>query len=216
MRAESAAVFQSVPRSGDISVKVWTILIAMCVAIACQAAEPNVDNVVGAKPSWHDLPATDGERHSLDDLADRDVVVIAIMCNHCPLALEYFNRLKAFAEKHSDEDSKVALVAISLSNQETDKLPRMKELADRNEFNFDYLYDGSQDIGRALGATNTPQFFVLDKRRQIAYRGAWDDNMNPSKVKRHYVEDAVEALLAGKSPETSETKTIGCIIHYDK
>jgi peroxiredoxin len=173
--------------------------------------------VVGkSKPAWRDLPSADGTQHSLADLNDKEVVVIAVTCNHCPLALEYFDRLKQFAQKHAASNGKAALVAISLSNQETDKLPRMKELAQRNAFNFPYIHDASQQIGRQLGATKTPQFFVLDRNRTLVYRGAWDDNVNPVKVKQHYVESVVDALIAGKSPPISETKAFGCIIGYDK
>ncbi len=46
------------------------------------------------------------------------------------------------------------------------------------------------------------QFFVLDKERKIRYIGAMDDNgRSESKVTKHYLRDAVNAVLAGKTPE---------------
>jgi hypothetical protein len=92
----------------------------------------------------------------------------------------------------------------------------MKVLAERQDFNFPYLYDESQALGKALGATHTPQFFVLDRDRRIAYSGPWDDNINATKVKTHYVEDAVASLLSGKSPAQAKVKPIGCLIEYEK
>jgi peroxiredoxin len=191
-------------------------LITILFVGAAQSAELASAVVGRTKPTWENLPAADGHEHSLSDLKDKEVVVVAVTCNHCPLALEYFDRLKQFVQKHSGQTGKTALVAISLSNQETDKLPRMKELADRNQFNFPYLHDASQEIGRQLGATKTPQFFVLDRNRTLVYRGAWDDSVNPLKVKHHFVEEVVAALLAGKSPPFTETKSIGCIITYER
>ncbi len=44
----------------------------------------------------------------------------------------------------------------------------------------------------------------------VAYIGAFDDNMNVKEVKEHYVADAVEALLKGEKPKTTETKAFGC------
>lgn len=167
-----------------------------------------------AKANWHDLPGVDGRLHSLADLADRDVVVVAITCNHCPIALEYLGRMKAFADRHCGPDGRVSLVAISLSHLETDKLPRMKELSQRNGFNFPYLYDESQKIGKNLGATITPQFFVLNRERFVVYKGGWDDDVNESKVKVRFVESAVEALLAGKVPPRKESTARGCLIDY--
>jgi peroxiredoxin len=172
-----------------------------------------------AEPSaiaWRDLPGVDDKQHSLADLADREVVIVCVTCNHCPIALEYFERLKSFASEHCQKDDKAALVAVSVSHLEADKLDRMKVLAERQGFNFPYLYDESQAIGKALGATHTPQFFVLDRERRIAYSGPWDDNINATKVKTRYVEDALAALLAGKAPAVAKAKPIGCLITYEK
>ena len=171
------------------------------------AAEP-------AAITWCDLPGVDGKQHSLDDLADREVVIICVTCNHCPIALEYFERLKEFATEHCGKDDKAALVAVSVSHLETDKLDRMKVLAERQGFNFPYFYDESQAIGKALSATHTPQFFVLNRDRTLVYRGAWDDNLNPARVRQRYVEDAVSALLADRSPPVAETRATGCLIRY--
>lgn len=167
-----------------------------------------------ARPTWSDLPGTDGKNHSLAELADREVVVVAISCNHCPIAIEYFDRMKEFATKHCGVKGKVGLVAISLSNLETDKLPRMQEIAEQKAFNFQYLHDKTQRIGKDLGATVTPQFFVLNRDRVLVYRGAWDDDVNASEVKSKYVEDVVSSLLAGKPPAVQETKARGCLIDY--
>jgi peroxiredoxin len=178
------------------------------------ANEPAKAVIGKSQPTWAKLPGTDDKEHSLADLKDREVVVVAITCNHCPIAIEYFARLNEFAKKYCGDKGKVALVAISVSDMETDKMPRMKQVAERQGFKFPYLYDGSQKIAKDLGATNTPQFFVLDRHRTLAYRGAWDDEVNATKVKSKHVEEAVEALLAGKTPLVAETSAKGCLISY--
>jgi peroxiredoxin len=194
-------------------VRVLVTLPIIIVTLA-QGADSERIRIGQAKPNWRNLPGVDGKMHSLADLNRKTAVVVAITCNHCPIALEYFDRLKAFTSHHGEQDGKVALVAVSLSDLETDKLPRMKELAAKYQLNFAYLHDASQRIGKELGATVTPQFFVLNQDRKLVYRGAWDDNVNASKVKTHYVEDAVAAVLVGKQPAQSETKARGCSITY--
>ena len=70
-----------------------------------------------------------------------------------------------------------------------------------NKSNYIYGYDESQAIGKAYGATNTPQFFVLDKERKIRYTGAMDDSQREDKVTKTYLRDAVDAVLKGETVE---------------
>jgi hypothetical protein len=82
--------------------------------------------------------------------------------------------------------------------------------------NYVYGHDESQAIGKAYGATKTPQFFVLDKDRVIRYMGAMDDSQQESKIKKTYLRDAVDAVLKGESPEIKETRAVGCGVSYNK
>ena len=76
--------------------------------------------------------------------------------------------------------------------------------------NYIYGYDESQAVGKAYGATNTPQFFVLDKERKIRYTGAMDDSQREDKVTKTYLRDAVDAVLKGETPAVEETQPQGC------
>lgn len=184
--------------------------------VSAIVAEDDRPKVGAAKPTWKDLPGVDDKKHSLEDLAGKEIVVVAVTCNHCPIAQEYIDRMKDFAAKYCGTKGKVALVAIVVSHEETDRLPRMKEVWKEKGFNFPYLYDESQKVGKALGATHTPQFFVLNRDRVLVYRGAWDNSVNPARVKTRYVEDAVKAVLDGKMPGVTETKAKGCRITYEE
>ena len=82
--------------------------------------------------------------------------------------------------------------------------------------NYVYGYDETQAVGRAYGATNTPQFFVLDKERKIRYTGAMDDNQAEGKVTKTYLRDAVNAVLKGETPAVEETRPVGCGVAYKK
>ena len=82
--------------------------------------------------------------------------------------------------------------------------------------NYIYGYDESQAIGKAYGATNTPQFFVLDKERKIRYTGAMDDSQREDKVTKTYLRDAVDAVLKGETVALDETQPKGCGVSYKK
>ena len=168
----------------------------------------------GAKaPAWQQLPGVDGKEHSLADLKSQKVVVVAFTCNSCPYAKAYEDRFIAFAKEFSGKG--VAFVAINVNTQDEDRMPKMKERAAEKEFPFAYLFDASQQIGRDYGAKVTPHLFVLDRARNVAYVGAFDNARRVERVTEHYVRDAVSALLAGQQPKIAKTSAAGCSIRYE-
>jgi peroxiredoxin len=173
-------------------------------------------NIGDKAPEWKDLPGIDGKKHSLADLKDKDIVVVVFTCNSCPVAEEYEDRIISFSKKYAGRESKVALVAICVNLVEEDRLPKLTERAKEKGFNFPYLSDESQIIGKAFGANYTPEFFVLDRHRKIAYMGAMDDHSPPAEAKSNYLEKAVDAVLKGEKPETTETLARGCRVRYSK
>ena len=165
-------------------------------------------------PKFVGLMGIDGKSHSLDDYKSAKVIVIAFTCNHCPVAQMYKDRFMRFA--NAQKKRGVVFLAISSSLLPPDSLEKMRERASQKGFGFPYLSDPTQEIGKAYGATVTPQLFVLDRERNIAYMGKFDDDIEPEKVQRSYVREAVHALLDGKRPDPSETRATGCGIEYGK
>lgn len=165
-------------------------------------------------PEWKGLAGVDGRKHCLDDYKKASVLIIAFTCNQCPVSQLYEDRFIHLMKEYKPHD--VALVAISCSLLPPDRLEKMKERAKKMRFNYDYLWDPTQQTGKDYGATVTPQVFVLDQNRNIAYMGRFDDNIEPDKVQREYVQDAVRALLSGKRPDPNETRATGCGIEYGK
>jgi peroxiredoxin len=178
------------------------------------AGQYNEELSIGDRaPAWKDLPGVDGRKHSLSEL-DAELVVVVFTCNSCPIAADYEDRIIALAKKYSTQPAKLALVAINVNRVAEDSLPKMKERAEQKGFPFPYLFDESQKIAKAYGAAFTPEFFVLDKDRRVAYMGGMDDNSDAAKVKASYLAPAVEAVLKGEKPETQETVARGCRIRY--
>jgi hypothetical protein len=92
----------------------------------------------------------------------------------------------------------------------------MKVRASEKGYPFPYLYDETQKTGRNYGATATPHFFLLDGERKIAYMGAFDDStFEPAKAEKHYLVDALKAVLDGKEPRVRESLQRGCAIDYE-
>jgi len=198
--------------------KVLLSLVAVAaIAIPAFAGKFNRAISVGDKaPPFSGLPAVyNGEDTSLS-LSDikEDVVVLVFLANHCPVVQAYEDRLIEFTNDYKDKG--VRVVGISVNDIDIDRIPGIKKYTKEHKSNYIYGYDESQATGRAYGATNTPQFFVLDKERKIRYTGTLDDSQNEAKVKKTYLKDAVDALLKGETPAIEETRPQGCGVKYKK
>lgn len=195
------------------SIGIGLLLAALGWSEAAGAGEYNrVLDIGDPAPAWKDLPDTEGNAHSLDDLRDRDAVVVVFTCNSCPYAVDAEDRLISLANECRDRN--VALVAINVNRVEADSPAAMKRRAEEKGFTFPYLYDESQQIAKDYGATTTPECYVLDADRRVAYMGALDDSPDGKDVSRRHVAEAVDAVLDGKTPELTETVPIGCRIRF--
>ena len=174
------------------------------VALCAPAYAAEVE--IGAKaPDLKGLVGTDGKEYSLEGMKDKKVVVVCFTCNICPVAVAYEDRFIEFQKKYGAKG--VQFVAVN-ANKKTEDIAAMKTRAEEKGFNFPYVYDKTGESATQYGARVTPHIFVLDQDRKVAYVGSFDDKQNnPSK---NYVADAVDALLAGKKVETTNSKAFGC------
>lgn len=167
------------------------------------------------------LKNVDGKTVSLKSFSDAKGFIVVFTCNHCPFAKLYTERLNALNKKYAALH--VPLIAIASPNvflHAEDGYPQMVETAKQKKFNFPYLFDETQDVARNFAANRTPHAFVIWKdanQWKIKYNGAIDDNgAHPQDVTKRYVEDAVNALLAGKDVAEKQTHSIGCEIQFAK
>lgn len=198
-------------RQRRLAVAVAAIGIYLLMRTGLPAAELKIGDPA---PSWSGIIGIDDKEHGLSDYSDAKAIVLVFTCNHCPVAVAYEDRLVALQKDYQAKG--VQLVAVNVNTLAADRLDKMKERAKAKGFNFPYLYDESQKIGHDYGATCTPHVFVLDKDRKIAYMGAIDDTQAAAKVKKHFLRDALDAILAGEKPAKAATKQFGCGIKYNK
>ncbi|MDP2209745.1 MAG: thioredoxin family protein [Bacteroidota bacterium] len=169
-----------------------------------------------AMPSFKSLPATDGMKYSSSDFSDKKILVVVFSCNHCPYVKAYEERMIVFQRDYSAKG--LQLIAINSNetvNYPQDNFEEMVKNAKKKNFNFVYLRDDDQSVADVFGATHTPEFFVFDEERKLRYHGKLDDNwQNPDAVKEKYLQDAVDAILAGKEVLVPETFSIGCTIKW--
>ncbi|MEE4175825.1 MAG: thioredoxin family protein [Xanthomonadales bacterium] len=174
-------------------------------------------------PGFTNLPATDGKIYRSGDFG-ADVLVLVSLANHCPWVRGMDQGLIDLVDAF--EGQSVQVVGFSVNRREDDRLPAMVEHGDRVGYNFTYLYDESQELGRALGATRTPEYFVFDADRKLTYMGLLHDS--PARETRSgdimytngeptqfYAQNAIRATLAGQPVDPAETRAQGCSVKYE-
>jgi len=168
-------------------------------------------------PAFH-LPSVEGKTVDRDDFRSARALVVMFICNHCPYVQAVEDRLIALARAYEPKD--VAFVGIC-SNDPTDYpddaparlLARWREKA----YGFPYLVDESQDVARAFDAVCTPDLYVYDGDRLLAYHGRLDDNWKePTKVRRRDLAEALDAVLAGRRPSGEQVPSMGCSIKWTR
>lgn len=152
----------------------------------------------------------------LKDFANADALVVAFICRHCPYVKHVERELARIANEFQPRG--VAFVGISANDAEMYPDDAPASLAEQKRlvpFSFPYLYDESQDVARAYGAACTPDFFVYDKDRTLAYRGRMDETRPDSGTPDGKdLRGALDALLAGDRPGSDQWPSMGCSIKY--
>jgi peroxiredoxin len=161
------------------------------------------------------LPDLDGRTHRLSDFAAAPALLVAFLCNHCPYVRHVEQRLGEVLAGYSD----LAVVGVCTNDTQAypDDLPEhLAEQAARAGWRFPYLVDEDQAVGRAYQAACTPDFFLYDAERRLAYRGAMDDSTpgNGRPVTGELLVDAIDRVLAGGGVPEPHRPSMGCSIKW--
>jgi len=182
---------------------------------AAMAIETPAPDLGAACPDFR-LPAVDGKSYALVDFAGSRALVVMFICNHCPYVKAVEDRLIALAREFGPRG--VAFVGICSNDAATYPDDAFDKMADRwreKEYGFPYLHDEAQAVARAFQAVCTPDIFVYDDARRLAYRGRIDDSWKePDKVTRRELGDALAALVAGAAPAREQRPSMGCSIKW--
>ena len=162
------------------------------------------------------LPSVAGGTVAVEDFKDVPVFGVFFSCNHCPYAKAVEGRLIELDKDYRDRGFRFVVISVNdAASYPEDSFENMKKRASERGYPFPYLYNEDQSVARAFGAVCTPDLYVFDQSRKLAYHGRLDDSpMDAAKVKRRELREAVDALLAGKKPSPAQNPSIGCSIKW--
>ena len=192
----------------------FALVTALTLASAALAAE------IG-KPA-PDFSATDinGKTVKLSDYKGK-IVVLESYNSDCPFCHnQYANGATQDLQKELASKGVVWLIVNSVNpNNASHRTPEQarQEIADKKIVATAWIDDSSGAVGHLYDMKTTPDMYVIDKNGVLVYQGAIDDKPDPQhdpRTARNYVREAVDALLAGKPVEVSQTKPYGCSVKY--
>ncbi len=194
------------------------LLIPLVVLLASNGVKTTEVSPLGKTVSDFCLLNTDGHQVSFSEFKYAKGFVVVFICNHCPFAKLYTDRLNALNSKYKALG--VPLLAVNSMDTltyESESYAYMCSRAQSEHYNFPYLQDAAQTAGLNFGANRTPHAYVIWRENNawvIKYSGAIDDNGKDAANATPYIANAVDDLLAGRPVRTPETLTVGCAIHY--
>ena len=158
-----------------------------------------------------------GKAHELYYHRDDKAIVIVAQGNGCQIVRSNLEDLRAIRDDYSGQSVEILMLNANLQDTRT----AIAEEAQEWGADFPILKDRTQIVAKSLELTRTGEVLVINpKTWDIVYRGPLSDRVDyerqKSKASKHYVRDALDALIAGKNVSVNQVNSPGCIINYDK
>lgn len=168
-------------------------------------------------PKFNLPDVVSGDRVTLDRFQGKKALLVMFICRHCPYVKHVQTELAKLGRDYASKG--VGIVAISSNDAVAypeDSPEGLKEMALELDFNFPFCFDESQDMARDYAAVCTPDFFLFDAARRLAYRGRLDGSRPRSEepVTGEELRGAINALLAGEPVDADQKPSIGCSIKW--
>lgn len=157
------------------------------------------------------------QTYSLDSFTDNSALLIMFICRHCPYVVHVEQELAKIGRDYLNTG--LGILAISSNDPigyPDDAPPKLKDMAQRLGFTFPFCHDETQDVAKAYRAACTPDFYLFDRDRRLAYHGQLDDSRpsNGKPVTGRDLRAAIQALLAGTPVTGTQRPSIGCSIKW--
>ena len=158
-----------------------------------------------------------GRTVRLADYGEKRALLVMFICRHCPYVKHVQAELARIGRDYQGQS--LGIVAISSNDVQAhpeDAPEKLREMAEELGFNFAFCYDATQEVARAYQAACTPDFFLFDDQRRLAYRGELDDSRprNQILVSGNALRTAIQAVLKNRVPAGEQKPSLGCNIKW--
>jgi len=154
------------------------------------------------------LPDADGAEHSLKSLMGKNGAVVIFIATKCPVSNAYNDRMEKLAQDYKAKG--INVIGINANN--TEPSAEVKSHAAEKHLTFAILKDDGNKIADRLGATRTPEAYVLDAGMKLVYHGRIDNSQKIEGITSNDVREALDEMLAGKPISKTGGAAFGCTI----
>jgi peroxiredoxin len=154
------------------------------------------------------LPDVDGAQHSLKSLTGKNGAVIIFVATKCPVSNAYNDRMEKLAQDYKARGINV----IGINSNNTEPAAEVKSHAGEKHLTFTILKDDGNKIADRLGATKTPEVYVLDTNNKLVYHGRIDNSQNTANITANDLREALDEMLGGKPVTKTGGAAFGCSI----
>jgi peroxiredoxin len=154
------------------------------------------------------LPDADGADHSLKSLMGKNGAVVIFIATKCPVSNAYNDRMEKLAQDYKAKGINV----IGINSNNTEPSAEVKSHAAEKHLTFAILKDDGNKIADRLGATRTPEVYVLDAGMKLVYHGRIDNSQKVEAITSNDVREALDEMLAGKPVSKTGGAAFGCAI----
>lgn len=154
------------------------------------------------------LPDADGAEHSLKSLAGKNGAVIIFIATRCPVSNAYNDRMEKLAQDYKAKGVNV----IGINSNNIEPASEVKAHASEKHLTFAVLKDDGNKIADRLGATRTPEAYVIDANGKLVYHGRIDNSQNTANITANDLRDAIDEMIAGKPVTKTGGAAFGCSI----
>jgi thioredoxin-related protein len=171
---------------------------------------------IGSSMPRSDIRVKDvsGKEISLQQAKGSNGLLVMFSCNTCPYVMRNQGRTKevcTYAGLHQ-----IGVILLNSNEGSRDggnSFSEMVSYAKAQGYQWYYALDDNALLATAFGASRTPECYLFDKSGTLVYHGAIDDSPgDPSSVKRHHLQVAIDEMVAGKPVTVKETRSVGCSI----
>ena len=173
------------------------------------APVPSNANLAGSSVDNFMLADQTGMGHELYYYGDRAAVVIVTCAEGDAVSAKAAAALAKVRDNFKGKNVQFLMLDSALTSDHSNFIgkPGSAELP--------VLADELQLVGRSLGVTTTAEVFVIDpKNWTVAYHGPIDDSFAQKKLAKANLNDALNAVLAGKSVPVAESAVKGTPIDF--
>jgi peroxiredoxin len=187
------------------------ILVVAFAAVAGSGRNPTdipAPPTIGSAIEDFTLPDANGVNHSLKSLMGKKGTVIIFVATKCPVSNAYNDRMQKVYEDYQAKGVSV----IGINANSTEPAAEVKSHAAEKGLKFAILKDDGNKIADRLGATRTPEAYVLDAGGKLVYHGRIDNSQKMEGITSNDLRDALDEMLAGKAISKTGGAAFGCSI----